>query len=679
MSVFNNSIINQLVEQGISQPLAEQLSEKLQTCNDETNDAQRWTRISTQILSPDIPFVVHQLLFEENYRERSESDGPPPAWSPGEAEQQSNLARLLQDQNGRSEKEFAEWSCTHQADFWQLMVKKTGIRFRTPPSEIVDLSQGEQRPNWFSGAILNIAESCFQADPDAIAVIYQDFTGTLQKVTYQQLDHYSNRVAASLSALGMRPGDAAGLLLPMTLEAVAIYLGIIKAGCCAVSIADSFASPEIERRLQIGKAKLVFTQDVVLRNQNRLPLYEKLHSFDAPQAIVIPALKEELPSSLRTGDRLFDDFLIANDQFDVVPRSPSDHTNVLFSSGTTGDPKAIPWTHTTPIKAATDGYLYQDVQPGDVVVWPTNMGWMMGPWLIYASLINKATIGLYYDHPASSGFCQFVQDAKVNVLGVIPSLVAAWKAKDLTRGLDWNSIKTFSSTGECSNPTDMLYLMSQASYRPVIEYCGGTEIGGGYITGTLLHPASPSTFTTVTYGLSMTLINDAGESSDRGEVFLRGPAIGLSTDLLNRDHHEVYFSSTPDVGEGELRRHGDELERLPHGYYRVLGRSDDTMNLGGIKVSAVELERVVNEHPAIQESAAVAVSDKSGGPGHLVIFAVLDPEATATPTDLKEATNRLIKSKLNPLFKVSDVVVLEKLPRTASNKVMRRELRAQLK
>ena len=296
--------------------------------------------------------------------------------------------------------------------------------------------------------------------------------------------------------------------------------------------------------------------------------------------------------------------------FPAVPCDPDAHTNILFSSGTTGEPKAIPWTHTTPIKCAADAYLHHDIHPGDVLAWYTNLGWMMGPWLIYASLINKATIALSDGVPTSRDFGVFVQNAKVTMLGVVPTLVRAWKNTDCMHGLDWHAIRAFSSTGECSNPEEMLYLMSLAGYKPVIEYCGGTEIGGGYVTGTRIQPAAPSTFTTPALGLDFLLFDDEGNLSDNGEVFIVPPSLGLSTRLLNADHNAVYFTETP---RPNLRRHGDALERLADGYYRIHGRVDDTMNLSGIKVSSAEIEEVLNVVSGVQETAAVAVSPKDGG------------------------------------------------------------------
>jgi acetyl-CoA synthetase len=285
---------------------------------------------------------------------------------------------------------------------------------------------------------------------------------------------------------------------------------------------------------------------------------------------------------------------------------------------------------------------------------------------------------LYEGLPSGAGFASFVQRAGVSMLGVVPSLVRAWRDSDACSAADWSRIETFSSTGEPSNRRDYLWLTSLTGHRaPMIEYCGGTEIGGGYVTGTVVQPASPSTFTTPALGLDLVILDPDHRPvavEEEGEVFLVPPSIGLSQTLLNRDHHEVYHAGCPNGPDGQvLRRHGDQLARLPGGFFRAQGRADDTMNLGGIKVSSLELERVIDHHPAVSESAAVAVQPGGEGAEQLVIFAALSSEIDRD--ELLAELRRRIATDLNPLFKIHDLVLVDALPRTASNKLMRRTLR----
>jgi acetyl-CoA synthetase len=218
--------------------------------------------------------------------------------------------------------------------------------------------------------------------------------------------------------------------------------------------------------------------------------------------------------------------------------------------------------------------------------------------------------------------------------------------------------------------------MKLAGNRPMIEYCGGTEIGGAYVTSTVVQPCIPSTFTTPALGLDFVLLDEDRQPADKGEVFIEGPSIGLSNRLLNGNHDAIYYRDTPMAKSGiPLRRHGDELQALGGGYFRVAGRSDDTMNLGGIKVGCAEIERVLNPLPGIQETAAVAVAPRGGGPSRLIVFVVPAPGSGASAEELKPIFQRAISTQLNPLFHVHDVRIAQTLPRTASNKIMRRELR----
>ncbi len=587
----------------------------------------------------------------------------------------TNLYKIMHQKGFKNYPDFYNWSVTDRPAFWDTTVKALDIQLKKPYSSVLDDTDME-KPLWLKEAQMNIVDSCFTAPPDATAIKYQsENSNTISVLTYDDLHKLVNKIANSLIHNGLQKGDAIGIDMAMNIEAVAIYLAAIKAGITVVTVADSFTPNEIKVRFDITSPKLVFTQDYLIRGDKKLPLYDKVLDAGAQQMVVIAP--EDSNIRLRRQDIFWDDFLVENDRFESVSANPLDTTTILFSSGTTGAPKAIPWNHTTAIKSAADGFYHHDIQSGDVVAWPTNLGWMMGPWLIYATLINNGTIALFEGSPMSNAFGQFIQNAKVNMLGIVPSIVRAWKNTGTMENYDWSAIKCFSSTGESSNPEEMIYLMQLAGNKPVIEYCGGTEIGGGYVTSTLIQTNIPSTFSTPALGSEFVIVNEEGVLSDKGEVFLVPPAMGLSFQLLNKNHHEVYYKNTPEIDGKLLRRHGDFLVRLDNGYYRVMGRTDDSMNLGGIKVSSLQIEELVNSHLAVMESAAMAVSPPKGGPALLVLYVV--PNAIVDKDLLQYELQKLIKQKLNPLFKIHDVVITDKLPRTASNKIMRRVLRNQYK
>ncbi len=677
------------------------------------------------------PFGEQLAAFRRIYSDRSEADGPPLVWRPSAAQvSASNAGRFMSERGFRSWEELRSWSASERPAFWEAVLERLAIRFRKPPSRILDSSGGVRDPVWLPGASMCIVDSCFKADPASPAVISgREGERGARTTSRAELESLVNRVAAGLRATGHRAGDAIALYMPMTLECVAAYLGIIRAGCAAVSIADSFSPSELRRRMGIAGARTVVTAARHSRGGKVVRLLEQVREADPALVIVVPGPAEG-SAVLRRGELAWGDLLAAGSgapagaarapaaaesasqdagaersgppsRADGLPPEtdtsvpvaafsalrdtgreeddPYRTINVLFSSGTTGTPKAIPWTQLTPIKCAMDGHFHQDIRAGDVVTWPTNIGWMMGPWLVFASLINDAALALWEGAPQGEGFRDFVREAGVTMLGVIPSLVRAWRAGGRYERPGWDRLRTFSSTGEPSSREDYLWLMSLAGYRaPVIEYLGGTEIGGGHITGSVVQPASPATFTTPALGIDLVLLDRDGRpvaEGGSGEMFLVPPALGLSQRLLNADHEAVYYAGAPRGPAGEtLRRHGDEMARLHGGFFRALGRADDTMNLGGVKVSSIEIEQTVERDGAVRECAAVAVRAGGEGAERLVLFVV--PARSVDRGDLLAGLGNRIARELNPLFRIHDLVLVEALPRTASNKLMRRELRA---
>src|SRR5262249_42584107 len=168
-------------------------------------------------------------------------------------------------------------------------VHEIGIPFAQPFGQVLDLSAGVKAPRWFPGASLNIAESCFMAPADQPAIFHQREGESLQSMNHGELRLLANRVSNGLIRAGLQPGDAVAIDMPMHAAAVAIYLGIVQAGCVVVSIADSLAAEEVAVRLKLADAKAVFTQDVLRRGGKELPLYEKLLAAAPPRAVVRPA------------------------------------------------------------------------------------------------------------------------------------------------------------------------------------------------------------------------------------------------------------------------------------------------------------------------------------------------------------------------------------------------------
>lgn len=641
------------------------LQERLESAR---SPQEAWKLGSGYLFEVSAPFTAHAALYAGLAEQVV--DGLLPAWLP-DAAQPTNLSRLIDGLGLPNYEALHAWSVADPDAYWTASIDALNLQFEKPARFVRGAPGDVETPRWLEGAELNVARACLEGAELSLALIVRSGE-IVTSYTKAELSLAVKRVAAGFRRLGIEAGDHVAIAVPMGFEAVTGYLALLHLGAVGVCVAESYSEQEIEVRLQITKPKWVLTAHGVRRSGKVLPLYDKFKRVNAPRAIVIA----EGDATLRAGDvawRALTEGYADATTFDAHSTSVDATNTVLFSSGTTGTPKAIPWTPACAIKAAADAKWHLDVRSGDRLMWPTSLGWMMGAWSIFATLLNDATLVVFDDAPTIREFGQFVQTARVTHLGVVPSLVRSWKEARTMEGLDWSSVRLFSSTGECSNPVDMLYLMWLARYRPVVEYCGGTEIAGGYVTSTVLAPCVPSCFTTAALGQGFVCLNEAGEPTAEGEAFLTTPSIGLSSTLLNKDHHREYYADTPRAG---LRRHGDLIKQVNDAYYRVLGRADDTMNLAGVKVSSAELERACQDTPYVHELAAIALAPPGGGPSALVMCVVPSPGHAVSESTLVAELQSRVRGRVNPHFKVARVVIIDQLPRTASNKVMRRVLRS---
>ncbi|XP_059628797.1 probable CoA ligase CCL12 [Cornus florida] len=713
--------VEELVEAGLSVFEAKLLEKGLKDAIHRTGGGgalsdpkELWRELTARrLLTPSHPHAVHQLVYYGVYANYdASSDDPPPYWFPSLYQSKyTNLGRLMETHGskllGTSYKDpvtsfdlFQEFSVQHPEVYWSIVLKELSVLFREVPNCILDTSvTSKHGGTWLPGSVLNIAECCLlsannsKKQDDSLAVVWRAEgcdDSHVNHMTVKELREQVMLVANALDTMFTK-GDAIAIDMPMTVTAVIIYLAIILAGFVVVSIADSFAAKEIATRLRVSKAKAVFTQDFIVRGGRKFPLYSRVVEAAPYKAIVISGTGKDVDIQLRKQDLSWKDFLSSVNHlprpihYSPVYQPIGSVTNILFSSGTTGDPKAIPWTQLSPIRAAAEAWAHNDVQAGDIFCWPTNLGWVVGPILLYACFLNGATLALYHGSPLGRGFGKFVQDAGVTNLGTVPSLVKAWKSTQCMEGLDWTKIKVFGSTGEASNVDDDLWLSSRAYYKPIIECCGGTELASSYIQGNLLQPQAFGAFSSASMSTGFVILDEHGvpfpdNKACVGEVGLFPLYMGATDRLLNADHEEVYFKGMPIYKGMQLRRHGDIIKRTTGGYIVVLGRADDTMNLGGIKTSSVEIERVCDwADESVLEAAAVSVSPANGGPEQLAIFVVLKNGFNRDPEKLKMKFSRAIQTNLNPLFKVSIVKIVPEFPRTASNKLLRRVLRDQLK
>jgi acetyl-CoA synthetase len=597
----------------------------------------------------------------------------------------SHIDQALVDQGFQSFGELYQWSVNQTDAFWAYTLERIGLPFQAFPDRVLERNEGGQW-TWFPNGQFNAAAACLAMDSRAPALLaLNEGEVHVRRLSYGALRDKVQALAQGLKEQGLEVGDPVAVLMPLNIEAVISFLAIAYAGMTAVCIAESFSKDVVHERLSASRAKLCITQNHFQRAGKKLPIYSKIApACPCPLSVVSGA--GCAPPELRPQDGHWADLQASPPEHPVEALDIHSPCTLLFSSGTTGVAKMIPWSHATTLKPASDAYYHLDLGPGDVLSMPTSLGWMMGPWSIFATLMKGASLGLYtgaVDHPS---FGEFLEKAQVSVLGTVPGHVQGWERSGCLEGKDLGALRHFFSTGECSSPDAYPYLQGLCPQAPVLEYCGGTEIAGAYISSTPQHVNRLSRFTSLTLGTRAHLVAAVDQQGrgvlakegQVGELYLEPPILGLSEELWGAHSHEKeYFDGAPSGPEGQrLRRHGDCF-RFEAGYYQHMGRADDCMNLGGVKLGCAELENVILKHPSIVACAALALPDEQGR-DRLELCVQLEGEGCATA--LQDELQGLLKEKLNPLFKIYALHFMgaEDWPRTASGKLQRKVLRHRL-
>ena len=416
----------------------------------------------------------------------------------------------------------------------------------------------------------------------------------------------------------------------------------------------------------------------------------------------------------------------ANQEFNSEPTFAEDPLIILYTSGTTGKPKGIAHTHLSfPIKAAQDMAFGTDVGKGTRISWITDLGWMMGPWLIYGALINGATICLYDgapDYPNADRMWEFAAKHKVEIMGISPTLIrslsrSAERSADIPvrhaenekpstirenpadnidnadfavsgeadrnvrapfrapfQKHDLSSLRAFASTGEPWNPAPWWWLFEKVGdgKLPIINYSGGTEISGGILMNNFLTPIKPCGFSAACPGMDVDILDENGKSvaaGEVGELVIRQPWIGMARGFWGEKERylETYWSRFENIWV-----HGDFAMRDADGHYFILGRSDDTLKVAGKRVGPAEVESLLVAHPFVTEAAVIGVPDDIKGTA-MVAFVVLKSEPTE---NLAAELKQLVAKDMGKPLAPSLIHFVSAIPKTRNGKVMRRVIRA---
>jgi len=575
--------------------------------------------------------------------------------------------------------------------FTEAILRYLDIQFYTPYRQVVDLSPGIQRPRWCVGGRMNIVHNCLDKYAGTEvehrpALAWEGEEGATRTLTYGALRREVNRAAGALRALGVGKGDAVGLFMPMTPEIVVALLAIAKIGGIILPLFSGYGKEAIATRLADADAVALFAADGAFRRGR----VADMKTVADAAAAEVPSLRHMIVLK-RTGhdvpmapgrDHWWHDLVDAQ-----PPEAPTEVTDaedtvmVIYTSGTTGRPKGAVHTHCGfPVKAAQDMAFGTDVHAGQSIYWLTDMGWMMGPWLVFGALALGATALVYDgapDYPGPDRLWALVERHRITTLGVSPTLIRALIAHGDAphRAHDLSSLRFFASTGEPWNPDPWRWLFHNVGHglRPIINYSGGTEISGGIVMGNPILPLKACAFAGPCPGIAADVVDEGGRSvvNQVGELVIKAPWIGMTRGFWRDPERylETYWSRWPGVWV-----HGDFAAVDGDGLWYILGRSDDTIKIAGKRLGPAEVESVLVAHPDVVEAAAIGVPDDLKGSA-LVAFCVLGRDVA--PSDaLRAGLRAMIVDALGKPLAPKAVLFVSDLPKTRNAKVMRRIVRA---
>ncbi|HYF01621.1 MAG TPA: AMP-binding protein [Planctomycetota bacterium] len=607
-------------------------------------------------------------------------------WRPSpELVERANVTRFMRRHGIPDYETLLRRSVEDTSWFWRAALEDLGVVWDRPYEKVQE--GGFPWATWFVGGKLNLVTNCLErrASQNRPALIWEGDGGERRTWTYAELRREALRVADALRALGVKPGDAVGIYMPMVPEIVAAFFGCLAVGAVAVPVFSAFGAPALAMRLRDAQAKVLFTADGVSRRGKQAPLKPEadLAVAECPsieKVVVFRRLGIDVPMGPK--DVSWDALVGAAPETGGVASLDAEHPcMVIYTSGTTGKPKGTVHTHAGVLAQTAKelGYGF-DVKPDDVFFWVTDIGWMMGPWEMVGVTFHGAALVIFEgapNHPNPDRLWEIVERHKVTHLGVSPTAIRLLKSSplDWVARHDLSSLRMLGSTGEPWDPDSWMWFFEHVGGRrcPIINISGGTEIMGCHLMPLPISDLKPCTLRGPGLGMDVDVFDDDGRPirGGIGHLVCKKPAPSMTKGFLNDPERylETYFSK---FGR-DVWYHGDWAKIDEDGFWFLYGRSDDTIKIAGKRVGPAEVEAALIEHPAVAEAAAIGVPHELKGEA-LVCFAVLKPgQAPSEPlrAELVEQVVRHMGKTLRP----EAVKFAARLPKTRSAKIVRAAIR----
>jgi acetyl-CoA synthetase len=550
---------------------------------------------------------------------------------------------------------------------------------------------------WFGGGRLNVSYNCLDRHVEAglgdrVAYYFEGEPGDTRTITYSELLEEVCKAANALHSLGVERGDRVAIYMPMIPELPVAMLACARIGAAHSVVFGGFSADALRGRIEDAEAKVLITADGGWRRGQPVALKANVDAAlsggaaSIEHVLVVRRLGDAAPDTAMTDGR----DVWWHDTVDGQPAhcppeamESEDLLFILYTSGTTAQPKGI--MHTT------GGYLTQvafthkyvfDIHADTDIYWcAADVGWVTGhSYIVYGPLANAATSVLYegtLDHPGRDRWWSIIEAYKVSILYCAPTAIRTfmkWGTEHPTAH-DLTSLRVLGSVGEPINPEAWIWYWTHigGSRCPVVDTWWQTETGAIMISPlpgvTTLKPGS-ATFPLP--GISAEVVDDAGVSIDRGGGYLTlsrpWPSMlrGIYGDTER--YRETYWSRF----EGKYFA-GDGAKIDDEGYFWLLGRVDDVMNVSGHRVSTTEVESALVDHPTVAEAAVVGALDATTGQSIIAFVTLIS--GVEVDAEHGEALRKHVATKIGPIARPKTIIFTDDLPKTRSGKIMRRLLR----
>ncbi|MES2999516.1 MAG: AMP-binding protein [Pseudomonadota bacterium] len=619
------------------------------------------------------------------------SDTESNTWQPGPAElESSGVVQLLRALGVKNYDEMLALSNREPPRYWDVATKFCRIAWEEPPRAYLDESAGKEFPKWFPGARLNWVNTvlAWSKRPETAslpAVVGEREDGTVNTVTYAELDTQVREFAAALQGVGVTRGERVGLLMENGVEASISLLAIAALGAIVVPLFSGFGVDAIVARLSAAEACCIVASTGFSRRTKRVnvegAVREAWTRLPTVQHVIWKRTADEKLADSRDLD--WHELARAAKGKSVAPvmLGPDDPFMVIYTSGTTGKPKGVVHTHGSfPVKIAHDAVVHFDVRPGDVFCWPADMGWIAGTLVLSCALLRGATLVCYDgapDFPDWSRMSRLVERHKVTHFGSAPTLIRGMAShEDVAMQGDVSTVRLLITAGEGIDPEHFTWFQKNfgRGTQPLINYTGGTEVSGALLSSVVVRPIPPSGFNSTSPGVEVDVADPSGQSitGTMGELVVRRPFLGMTQSFWqDRERYlDTYWHTIPGIWV-----HGDLALRREDGCFFMMGRSDDTIKVAGKRLGPAEVEEIVLELPQVAEAAAIGVNDAEKGQ-KLVVFVVGMPGEMPDAAAISQLVMQHVDKRLGRPFRPSAVHLVGQLPKTRSSKIMRRVIRS---